>query len=445
MSRFVRGRIRTGPICASALAAVLILAVSHQALGEEEGIKIGEGRLHAFVNFELRYDTFASVNALGQIEGDTSFVVQPGFNLNVPGSTLALTLDAEVEQLLYWTYTALNRFLADAHLSLDFLHGAPFELLVTDTFIRANNTNLSVLPYAIISDYNDAAVKASIRPGGGALIIEPGYHFIYNHFENYPGPVPPDCGLSPGCDPNNADFLDYDISRILLDARLKFLPKTSAVLNAEFDIVNYINQGVMPGQPDSNAPLDLFSITAGATGLITSSIEAAIKVGYAQTILSNTAYLAIPALVKVGNEQTVVGQIMVGYLFGETGSIRVGYVRSLQAVPTTLAYDVDNHIYLTSKILLAGRLTLHFNISYDLLDYALNLEATGPRQDQIFIIDVGPEYEVTRWFRIGLDYNLTSDGSNDLQAFAVYANSSPIFGEAGYVNNEFYVKLTFIY
>jgi hypothetical protein len=438
--------MRSVPNRAAALAALLFASVSGLARAEMEGIKIGEGRLHAFVNLELRYDTFATVSATGNILGDGSFVVQPGLTLNVPGTTLALALDAEVAELLYFTYTGLNRFLADGHLSLDFLHGGPFELQLNDTFIRANNTSLSVLPYAIISDYNDASAKASIRPGGGALIIEPGYHFIYNHFESFAGAVPPNCPQqSPGCDPNTAGFLDYYLQRILFDTRLKFLPKTSAILNAEFDVVNYINQGVTPGQPNANAPTDLISVTLGAAGLITTRIEAALKVGYAQTILSGTAYMAIPALKPIGDQHTVVGQALVGYLFGDTGSVRLGYVRSLQAIPTTLSYDTDNHFYLSSKILLAGRLTLHLNVSYDLLEYPLNLEGMPGRQDQIFIIDVGPEYEITRWFRVGLVYNLTSDGSSDTQAFGVYQNSKPLFGAAGYVNNEFYVKLTFVY
>jgi hypothetical protein len=119
-------------------ALIALAAASGVARAEEEGIKIGEGRLHAFVNFELRYDTFATVSAAGDIEGDGSFAVQPGFTLNVPGSVLALQLDAEIQQLLYFTYTALNRLFADAHLNLDFWHGGVFELNLNNTFIRAN-------------------------------------------------------------------------------------------------------------------------------------------------------------------------------------------------------------------------------------------------------------------------------------------------------------------
>jgi hypothetical protein len=208
--------------------------------------------------------------------------------------------------------------------------------------------------------------------------------------------------------------------------------------------VSYINQGSVPNQADSNAPMDLMSITLGAAGLITPNIEAAFKVGYAQTFIANEAFQAIPELTKVGNQYTVVGQALIGYLIGDFGSIRLGYNRTLQPVPTTLAYSTTNQFYLTSKVLLAGRWNLHLNAGYSLINYALNLEGTGPRTDQVFTIDLGPEYEVTRWFRVALDYNLLSFGSDD-PAFGIYANASPIFGPLGYTDNQFYIKLTFIY
>jgi hypothetical protein len=431
----------------SALAAfLLVVCCAFAARAEEDGIKVGEGRLHVYLALEGRYDTFATVNAAGMTVPDFSLSIEPGFNLNVPGNTVALQLDAEIQQLLYVNSDGLDRLLANVNLLIDFLKGGPFELKLADVFIRANNTQLSVLPYAIISDYNDASLVTPIRPGGGALVLEPGYHFIYNHFEPYPGPVPTDCqpAASPGCNPLNAGFLDYYLQRVLLDVRLKFLPKTQAILSGEFDSMSYINQGSTPDQANSNAPLDLMSVTVGAAGLITANIEAAFKVGYAQTFILSEAFQAIPALVQAGNQQTVVGQALIGYLIGDTGSIRLGFNRSLQAVPTALSYSTTNQLYLSSKILLAGRWTLHANVGYALINYPLNVEATGPRTDQIFTIDLGPEYEVTRWFRVALDYNLSSVGSDD-PAFNVYANATPIFGPLGYTDNQFYVKFTFIY
>jgi hypothetical protein len=429
-----------------AFAALLFVCASASARGEEEGIKIGEGRLHAYIALEGRYDTFATVNAVGDTVGDFSLSIQPGLNLDIPGTTLALRLDAEVQALLYLNNSPLNRLLANVNLSLDFFHGDPVEVKLNDTFLRANNVALSALPYALISDYNDASILMPIRPGGGAFVIEPGYHFIYNHFENYPGPVQPNCQPpeNPACNANNAGFLDYYLQRVLLDLRWKFLPKTQATLSGEFDSVSYINQGNMPDQPDSNAPMDLMSILVGASGLITTNIEAALKVGYAQTFINNEAFQAIPQLAKVGNQYTVVGQALIGYVFGDTGSVRLGFNRTLQPISTALSYSTSNLFYLTSKVLLAGRWNLHLNVSYSLINYALNAEASGPRTDQLFIIDLGPEYEVTRWFRVGLDYNLSSVGSDD-PSFNIYANASPVFGPYGYTDNQFYIKLTFVY
>jgi hypothetical protein len=428
-----------------ALAAfLLVFLAAASARAEEDGIKVGEGRLHVYLALEGRYDTFATVNAAGDTVPDFSLSIEPGLNLNVPGTTVGLQLDAEIQELLYLNNVGLNRLLANANLLIDFFKGGPFELKVQDIFIRANNTYLSALPYAIISDYNDASLVTPIRPGGGALVIEPGYHFIYNHFEPFAGTVPANCGENPGCNPNNAGFLDYYLQRVLLDLRLKFLPKTQAILSGEFDSVSYINQGNTPNQPDSNAPMDLMSITVGAAGLITTNVEAAIKVGYAQTFIANEAFMAIPALATAGNQYTVVGQALIGYLIGDTGSIRLGFNRSLQAVPSSLSYSTSNQFYFTSKVTLSGKWLLHFNAGYALINYPLNSQAMPSRTDQIFSIDLGPEYEVTRWFRVALDYNLSSYGSDD-PSFNIYADAKPIFGPAGYTDNQFYIKLTFVY
>jgi hypothetical protein len=425
-----------------ALAAfLLVLLAAASARAEEDGIKVGEGRLHVYLALEGRYDTFATVNAAGDTVPDFSLSIEPGLNLNVPGTTVGLQLDAEIQELLYLNNAGLDRLLANANLLIDFFKGGPFELKLQDIFIRANNTYLSVLPYAIISDYNDASLVTPIRPGGGALVIEPGYHFIYNHFEPFAGTVPNGCGENPGCNPNNAGFLDYYLQRVLLDLRLKFLPKTQAILSGEFDSMNYINQATTQ---TPNAPMDLMSITVGAAGLITTNVEAAVKVGYAQTFIANEAFVVLPTLATAGNQYTVVGQALIGYLIGDIGSIRLGFNRSLQAVPSALSYSTSNQFYLTSKITLSGRWLLHFNMGYALINYPLNAEAMPSRTDQIFGIDLGPEYEVTRWFRVALDYNLSSDGSDD-PSFDIYANAKPIFGPLGYTDNQFYVKLTFIY
>jgi len=74
-------------------------------------------------------------------------------------------------------------------------------------------------------------------------------------------------------------------------------------------------------------------------------------------------------------------------------------------------------------------------------------EDTGPRTDLLLHVDVGPEVEIFRWFRAAAGYDLTSLGSDDQNAFTVYANSgiSPVIGNYGYVNHEVYVRLTFVY
>lgn len=423
------------------VCGLAILAGPALAHADDEGIKIGEGRLHPFLNLDGRWDSFASVDQTGHAVSDFLFDVNPGLRLSVPSTVLALTLNGDVDELLYASNTNLDRTLINGTLMLDFFNEGAVGLRLADQFNRANNPTVSVLPFAVISDINDASVKVPIRPGGGALVIQPGYDFIYQHFENFSGAgvSAATCpGNSPYCNPAEASQLDYLEHRGSLDVIWRFLPKTAVLLSGEFLNVNYLNG------TGGNAPLSIFDATLGLSGLLTTHFEIVARAGYAQTLLSGTAIAAVPGLAAVGDAHTAIGQLQLGYLFSETGAIRIGFTRVLLPAPTALAYYEDNRPYIQARVLF-GRLALHLDASLDIDTFANNIENTGSRTDEVLHIDVGPEVEVARWFRVAAGYDLTSLGSNDISAFGIYTGTSPVIGSAGYTNHEVYLRLTFVY
>ncbi len=431
-----------GTALSAAFALILALG-SAAALADDEGIKIGEGRLHPFLNLGSRWDSFASVNADGTAASDFLFDINPGLKLNIPSNVLALALNADVDEVLYLTNTALDRTLVNGDLGLDFFNEGAVGVKLEDRFQRGNNPTVSVLPFAVISDLNDAAAQVPIRPGGGAFVIQPGYDFIYQHFENFAiGPLQTAGCTSAYCNPALAGQMDYIENRGSLDLIWRFLPKTAVLLSGEFLNMDYLSSaGTGTG---GNAPLSLFDATLGLSGLLTTHFEVVAKAGYAQTLLNSSAIAAVPTLATVGDAHTVIGQLQVGYLFSETGSIRLGFTRVLQPAPTSLAYFEDNRTYLQIRLLF-GRLSLHLDTSLDIDTFAVNAEGVAGRTDLLFHVDVGPEVEIARWFRVGAGYDLTSLGSNDTASFSSYAGISPVFGASGYANHEAYLHLTFVY
>ena len=430
--------IRRALACSFALATMLAGTV---ARADDEGIKIGDGRLHPFINLGGRWDSFASVDANGNPVSDFLFDIDPGLKLNIPSSVLGLSLNADVDEVLYATYTGLDRTLINGDLALDFFNEGAVGVKLEDRFQRGNNPTVSDLPFAVISDLNDASAKVPIRPGGGAFIIQPGYDFIYQHFENFTLSTASlgDCAPADTyCNPALANDLDYIEHRGSLDVIWRFLPKTAVLLSGEFINMDYLDASAAAG----NAPLSMFDATLGLSGLLTSHFEVVAKAGYAQTLLNDAT--PTPALLAAGDAHTVVGQLQLGYLFSETGSIRVGFTRVLVPTPTQLAYYEDNRPYLQVKLLF-GRLSLHLDASLDIDTFASNSEGTGSRTDLLLHIDVGPEVEIFRWFRVGAGYDLTSLGSDATAAFSAYTGVSPVLGNAGYTNNEVYLRLTFVY
>jgi hypothetical protein len=426
------------------LLALAALAPGAIADAQEDGIKVGDGVLHPFIDLQSRYDTFAALDAAGAPVGDLLWDIRPGLKLNIPSPTLSFDLGGDVDAVLYTLNPGLNRILADGSVAVGINRGGVIGLDLGDQFNRTDNNNIVALPFAILSDYNDASAKLAFRPGGGALAIEPGYDFIYEHFEAIPGAggLPSCPGGSALCDPANASLMDFINQKLSLNLRWKFLPKTAFLLGGDYLIASYQSPGA---GLSANAPLSIFDATVGIAGLLTNRFEIIAKVGYAQTMLNSTDLTTVPGLAAVGDAHTPIGQFELAYAFSETGKIKAGVQRLLQATPTVLAYYTDTRPYVGAHFLLGGKLTLHLDASYDSFSYALDtLGSTAGRTDGSLRLDVGPEYEIAHWIRIAAGYDFTNMASTDPYAYDY--NSHPAFGGPyGYDDNEVYLRVTLTY
>ncbi len=431
---------------ASLFFGLLVAAVVQPptARADEDGIQVGDGRLHLYLDTQGRYDTFAVFDIHGNPVPDFLFDVRPALRLDIPSPIISLDLAGDADYVIYLNYPSLNRLLADGSLGVGINRGGVVGLDLSEQFDRSDNNNMVAVPFLVISDFNDAGAKVGIRPGGGALAIEPSYDFIFEHFEPVTQSGVGTCPNGPAlCDPTKSYLMDFYQSKISLNLRWRFLPKTALLLGGDFLITNYLNPG---SGATANAPLDIVDGTVGLAGLLTSRVELVAKVGYAQTLLQLDpgSLQAVPGLAQVGDNHNVIGQLQLGYIFGETGFIKAGVVRMLNPAPTVLSYYVDTRPYVNFHMLLAGRLTLHLDMFYDVFQYALDAEGSAAgRTDGSFRVDVGPEYEITRWLRAAVGYDFTNLQSTDTAAFN-YPSSS-VFGGVGYSNHEVYLRVTLAY
>lgn len=400
----------------SLTALLLIVSGATPALGEENGIKIGDGRLHPFIDLEARYNTAALLDAatLTPVSDGIGYV-RPGIRLAIPSSTLDVSLDASAEYLAYLGLVApvsrkLNRLQAQAALDVAILKGSMVSVEIGDRFSRSDRTQNPSLSTGALSLFNDLFAGFLFTPGGGALTIRPQYHFV---LENY-------SPLATGATAAGLNTLNYVTHRGVLENRWRFLPKTAILLDADFQYRSY----------SANAANNLMALRvyAGLTGLLSEHFALTAKLGYGRDL-------------TLGSFQSLIGQIEAGFLINEGSSIKLGVLRTFEPVvgsagTTALNTYEDNRAYLEARATLFSRLILHGNAAVDALGYkagAGSFLGGSVRNDLVLTFDVGADVEITKWFIAGLGDTLTS------------RSSSETTGVLNFTGNQVYARLTFTY
>ena len=394
-------------------------------LGENNGIRVGPGRLHPYFDLEGRYDSAAVYvpvdpnNPAGayELKGDILMHFRPGFRLDVPGTDVTFGLNGFYD---YVWYTGLisntsapphSEAGADMHAEVN--REGTVGLEVADKFSRSQLPQDIGVGVAVISLYNQLRLTAPIRPGGRAFEIRPHGEYTVEFFGSYSGipqgigPCPPSTCPGNPSDPGVNDYQNYAGG---LDIHWKFLPQTALVFESNFEGRSYFH-------PDSSVvpPGKILKLVAGAQGLVTPKIQAILKAGY--------------AIGFDGAASTFIGRAEMTWNPNELSAVTVGVLRDVNnAVGSASATDF--RAYLNSKTFLIGRLGLHGNFAYDLISFT---QGRG-QSDQLFSLDLGPDFGVTRWFILSAGY-VFSKRTSDYQA------SLPL----NYTRNEIYLRLTFTY
>jgi len=392
-------------------ATGLLLAGPALAAGDS-GIKIGEGRLHPYLELEARWNS----NVLYSQSARTSDLVlhfRPGFKLEVPGQMLAVELDANVDWNQYLGLGSeqtkdLSKLYANATLGLGVNRNGTVGLEVTDGFRRSDTTPSLSIGAAVISDLNDLELKVPMRPGGGALTLTLGGNWILESFE--PLAPTPGCTSDPLCDPATISQYGYNQYGGNAEVNWKFLPKTALVLAG-----NYFTR--QPTNTAASLAVSGWRALGGLAGLVTPRFAAAAKGGYGSTT-AGPKY------------STWLADVEVEYVTPGPIGARLGYVHDYHADPG-IDYAVYgfHRVYIQGKMLFAGRLTLRITGDWQRVEYVQNA-ATA----QIAHVEPAVDFEVMRWVVLTAGWAATYRTAS--------VTSVPAFN---YTQNETYLRATFTY
>ena len=391
-------------------SVLALLALSGTAMAQDgaalvtpstggNGFKVGSGRLHPYFHLETRVDSGAGYfppdesttpeDLSPELSGEVAMRFRPGFRLEIPSSRLELTLDANLEYVLY-TGLVTERSGAASHLegaadlTARLNPDAPLSLELSNQFVRSDRTRTAALGTGLLSLFNETRVKVPWRPGGGAVELTPSAGYALEFFQPLSGAPPRDC-TEVACNPLLAEQFDYGDLRFALEGRWRFLPKTALVVDTGLDLRSYFNDGSSP-------KASLLRAMLGVAGLVSPRIAVVAKAGWGQDLAASGA-------------GTFVAQLEGTYLFSPTMSFKGGYLRKLEPVA---AYGVftDNRGYLEARALLGGKLTLRAGGAVDFLSFS------DERTDTLISLDVGPEYQLRPWLTVAAGYMLGSRSSS---------------------------------
>ena len=390
--------IRRGTRITTALA--LLFAVHAFAQVEQApGFKIGEGRLHPFLQVDGRYDSLVGYFNLDSggnpiASGELILHVRPGVQFGLDTSSVLVNFNGSAEYLWYTGLLSpssrqLSRFQANVAVDTKFNRDGVVEVDLGDNLTRSDRTQNPAFGVGVLSLYNNVYLQAPIRPGGRALEITPKVAWGVEFFEPLLlGTVPGCVANDPQCDPNAVSRSNYSNLNFGIAAKYKFLPKTAVLLDVNSDWRSYFSGAF--------AQKFILRAQAGLSGLISPRIAVTLLAGYAGDV-SN------------GSLHTVIGTAEVSYTVSEQTRVAVGYNRNFLAVPV-LGSFVDDRGYLRGGIgLFGGRLLLNAQLTADYLSYIIQPDnpAATSRNDFILGVSAGPQVIITSWFDVSANYGLT--------------------------------------
>lgn len=406
------GRMRHLIQAVSALALVALLGIATEAEASSRfwlrddssnGIRFGSGRLHASLEFESRYDSFAGWEQSGtepEQVGDVVLHLKPRVELQVPSRTLRLAADAGLDYVGYtgaessWTsrQSKLN-----ANLGFNGLLNPEGDVSIEldERFVRSDRTTNLELGVLTISNRNDLFLGFDVRPGRGAFTVRPKYTNTIESFE------PRDLE---GGSQTDVDRWNYMQNTIGLDLGYRLSNRSALVFDGSLGFRSY-DQDVSQEFDTRNLRL-----SAGFVGMLSPKVEFKLNLGYGAQLVSNE---------ELSDEAFggFIGGAEIGYLVTDRTSMHLGYRRNFHSSPSSYLHYSNDRTYLTGQWQLSRQFGARATLAFD------SLRFTEDRVDEIFSFTLGPEYQPSDRIAIGATYGyLDRSSTSELPSYVYDRN-----------------------
>lgn len=374
----------------AAVAAAQPQPVTQAGVTNSNGFKVGEGRLHLYLELEGHYNSAAGYfGSMGGLDVNPELIAyfRPGTRFELSTPSTRINFNGNVAYALYTgllTSASRDSSHVEAEVGLDtaFNQEGAVEFQLGDTLTRSDRTQNSALSIGVLSLFNSARVALPIHPGGRALEFTPSATWNIELFDPLsPGTINVGgCSASdPTCNSGIVSSMNYSNLNANLNGRWRFLPKTALTGDVGYDWRTYFTAG------SGNPAARLLTGTVGMVGLISAHVSVTAKLGWGHDFSNSGA-------------STLLAQAELAYLHSSF-SVRGGYVRMLQPVPVYGA-NGDDRGYIEGQFE-TGRFKLLGGVIYDLLTF---YSASG-RQDMVLSANLSPHFAVTSFFTVALGYN----------------------------------------
>ena len=390
------------------------------------GFKVGnKSRLHTNLDISASFDSNSNrasdrpETAANELDGveDVRLLVRPSISLEVPGQSV---------RFQFGLGTTISQYMgaggarpADTEFGLDgkiSLRLGSKQSTFAFVFENAPILTPTVLPELgtigaderLFSAFSDMGrLYFTLRPGGGALEFDVGYK---NQFVIY-------TRSNDGDELANGSPDDTFLHTGFLEARLRFLPKTAALLYAEFGALDAFNPD--DGRRVTTLESNPFNVALGLKGQVTRSISAELRVGYGETLvwdnMSGRFGQTSPA-----NQRTVIGLASATWQTTRTSQLSLAYQRNVQPTVALSSFISDALRFRSTWNI--DRLILGAYIEGQLRDFGAQEDAESvvpgetPNREPSAVLVLGglrADYYFLTWLYGSLNYRVIIQMSND--------------------------------
>ncbi|MBX2812205.1 MAG: hypothetical protein KTR25_10360 [Myxococcales bacterium] len=391
------------------------------------GFRVGaKSKLHLNLDLSAAMDSNPERLNDSDSQGAEDFrlVIRPSFKLDAPGRSYRLRLGAGL---------TVSQFFSPAAGTLESIGTKPgadarlyFRLGTGRSAVTLTVENTPILTPTVLPDLGTISADEALfetfadtgklyltlRPGGGALEFDVGYENAFTVFlRSMEGRSAPDDGF---------------LHKGFFEGRLKFLPKTAALVYIDFGAFDAYN----PSGPVTTLGSNPISLLVGVEGQITRTIATELRVGYAENLVWSGQRFGETA---PQNQRTVVGLASAVWQITRVAQISLGYQRTLQPTVALSSFIADalrfRALWRIERLELGVYAEVqHRDFGTQAPDAELVAQNPGIAENEpsatLAFGGLRADYYFYNWLIGGLNYRLLHQGSNDPER----GNSLPELG-----------------